>query len=60
MAFPMEILADVADLAQRESECCAFLNITLIEKHDELALEVCAEDPEAVEVILAMTEVAER
>lgn len=53
MAFPVELVRQVEDLAQREATCCAFLRLTV--ERDATAetavLEVTTDNPDGLPVI---------
>lgn len=51
MRFPADLEPQIADLAEREAACCAFLSITTAVADGELVLEVTSDNPEAKPVI---------
>ncbi len=51
MIFPASMSAGVESLAERERNCCAFLDITTSCTDDRLTLDITAEDPEGRAVI---------
>lgn len=58
MRFPLDMAAAVADLAEREAQCCGFLDIDLRTTDGELVLEMTSANPGAWPVISALTGVA--
>lgn len=59
MRFPSELEPRIADLASRETVCCAFLDIHTRASEDELVLEVSSQNPEALPVIAVVTGVVD-
>ncbi len=58
MQFPLHLAAVVADLTEREAECCGFLDLELRTTGGELVLEMRSASPDAWPVISALTGVA--
>ena len=55
MVFPAGLAAKVADLAEREVHCCAFLDIVTALDGDEFVLSITSENPDAIAVIGALS-----
>ncbi len=58
MRFPLDLAAVVADLVEREADCCRFLDLDLRTAGGELVLDVRSASPGAWPVISALTGVA--
>jgi len=54
ITLPAAIAAQVQDLTERESTCCAFLNIDTNVDGTELTLEIRSDNPDALPVISAL------
>ena len=55
LSFPSDLAASIADLAEREAKCCAFLTIGLRTTDHEVVLEMTSANPDALPVIAALT-----
>ena len=55
MVFPAGLASMIADLAEREVACCAFLDIVTTLDGDEVVLSITSDDPEAQAVIGALS-----
>jgi len=55
MTFPAEHAARIVDLAERETQCCAFLDIITMVDGDEFILSITSENPDAIGVIAALS-----
>lgn len=51
LTFPADLFEEVSDLAAREADCCAFLNLATSRTDDHVRLAVTSEAPEALPVI---------
>ncbi len=60
MTFHAELADSVEDLAAREASCCGFLSIKTLRSHDEVRLEITADNPDAHPLIEAMAGVGEQ
>ena len=48
MRFPAAHSARIADLAEREAACCAFLDVNTLVEADEFVVEITADNPDAI------------
>lgn len=51
MVFPIDREAAIVDLVERESACCAFLDITTESSGEQLVVEVTSANPDASPII---------
>ena len=58
ITLPATMVDEIADLARRESSCCAFLTLNTSVIDDAVTLEVTSTNPDAVPVIEAIAGVS--
>ena len=59
MTFPASHAAYIVDLAERESACCEFLDIATSLDGDEFVVDITSENPDAIDVIVALSGVTQ-